>query len=61
MKDEAREKLESLLYDKNGSFTKFIKKFQKLRFQADIQDEDCLVRYLIKSLPNDLANHTKFT
>ncbi|KAL9537851.1 hypothetical protein PS6_011684 [Mucor atramentarius] len=60
MRDEAREQLERLLYQPGEAFNAFMNKFQQLRGQAEIQDEDCVVRYLIKALPEELANHTKF-
>ncbi|KAL9536748.1 hypothetical protein PS6_011822, partial [Mucor atramentarius] len=61
MRDEAREQLEKLEYQQGQSFNQFVDRFQQLRNQADIQDEDCVVRYLIKSLPEELANYTKFS
>ncbi|CAO0796801.1 unnamed protein product [Mucor circinelloides] len=60
IKEEAREKLEHLLYDKANSFELFIENFQELKVQAEITDEDCLVRYLFKALPQELAQATKF-
>lgn len=60
IKEEAREKLEHLLYDdKANSFELFIENFQELKAQAEITDEDCLVRYLFKDLPRELAQATK--
>ncbi|CEP12809.1 hypothetical protein [Parasitella parasitica] len=60
IKEEAREKLEHLLYDKSKSFESFIENFQELKSQAEITDEDCLVRYLFKALPRELTRATKF-
>lgn len=60
VKEEAREKLENMLYDKRESFNKFIEEFQELKVVAEIKDEDCLVRYLFKSLPDELEEVTKF-
>ncbi|EPB92027.1 hypothetical protein HMPREF1544_01090 [Mucor circinelloides 1006PhL] len=60
IKEEAREKLARLLYDKANSFELFIENFQELKAQAEITDEDCLVRYLFKALPQELAQATKF-
>ncbi|KAK4517143.1 glutamate--cysteine ligase [Mucor velutinosus] len=61
MRDEAREQLERLVYQQGEAFNQFVDKFQQLRNQAEIQDEDCIVRYLIKALPEELANYTKFS
>ena len=44
MRDEAREQLERLLYQPGEAFNAFMDKFQQLRGQAEIQDEDCVVR-----------------
>lgn len=61
IKEEAREKLEHLLYGKANSFELFIENFQELKAQAEITDEDdCLVRYLFRALPQALAQATKF-
>lgn len=60
VKEEAREKLEKIIYKKNKSFDQFIEQFQELKNQAEIRDEDCLVRYLFKALPQELAQATKF-
>ena len=60
VKEEAREKLENMLYNKKESFDKFIEEFQELKVVAEIKDEDCLVRYLFKSLPDELEEVTKF-
>jgi hypothetical protein len=60
IKEEAREKLEHLLYDKNNSFESFIEHFQELKGQAEVTDEDCLIRYLFKALPQELTRATKF-
>ena len=61
MRDEARGQLERLHYQQDQPFTQFIDRFQQLRTQADIQDEDCTIRYLIKALPEELAAYTKYT
>ncbi|KAG1083975.1 hypothetical protein G6F42_021986 [Rhizopus arrhizus] len=61
IKEEAREKLEHLLYGKANSFELFIENFQELKAQAEITDEDdCLVRYLFRALPQALDQATKF-
>ncbi|GAN11883.1 hypothetical protein MAM1_1192d11505, partial [Mucor ambiguus] len=60
IKEEAREKLEHLNFRENKDFGKFIEEFQELQAAADIKDEDCLVRYLFKALPEDLAKSTRF-
>ncbi|KAK4513875.1 Cation_ATPase_N domain-containing protein [Mucor velutinosus] len=61
MRDAAREQLERLVYQQGEAFNQFVDKFQQLRNQAEIQDEDCIVRYLIKALPEELANYTKYS
>ncbi|OAD02921.1 hypothetical protein MUCCIDRAFT_109772 [Mucor lusitanicus CBS 277.49] len=61
MRDEAREELEHLEYQQGQSLTQFMDRFQQLRSRAEIQDENCIVRYLIKSLPEELASYTKFS
>ncbi|CEP10249.1 hypothetical protein [Parasitella parasitica] len=38
----------------------FIEDFLELKNAAEIRDEDCLVRYLFKALPEELAQATKF-
>lgn len=60
IKEEARENLEHLSFREAQNFNKFIEEFQELQVAADIKDEDCLVWYLFKALPEDLANSTKF-
>ncbi|CEP07415.1 hypothetical protein, partial, partial [Parasitella parasitica] len=60
MKDKAREKLEQMLYKTHTPIDKFIDEFQELKNLAEIQDEDCLVRYLFKALPEELVQATKF-
>ncbi|KAF1801798.1 hypothetical protein FB192DRAFT_1471394 [Mucor lusitanicus] len=61
MRDEAREELEHLEYQQGQPLTQFMDRFLQLRSLAEIhQDEDCIVRYLIESLPEELANYTKF-
>ncbi|CEP14807.1 hypothetical protein [Parasitella parasitica] len=59
-KDEAREQLEKLLYLQTDDLSKFLDKFQTLRLQADIQDEDCIIRYFLKALFEELANYIKY-
>ncbi|KAF1800697.1 hypothetical protein FB192DRAFT_1343595 [Mucor lusitanicus] len=59
-KDEAREKLENLIFRKGLLPTVFLEEFQNLKTAADIKDEDCLVHYLFKTLPKDLSAATKF-
>lgn len=43
-----------MLYDKKESYDKFIEEFQGMKVVAEIKDEDCLVKYLFKSLPDEL-------
>ena len=60
IKEEAREKLEKIIYKKIDSFEGFMEEFQELKVAADIKDEDCLIRYLFKALPEELVKATKF-
>ena len=60
VKEEAREKLERIHYKKTESFDDFIEEFQELKVVADIRDEDCLIRYLFKALPEELVKATRF-
>ncbi|CAO3622621.1 unnamed protein product [Mucor fragilis] len=60
LKEEAREKMERILYDHTKPLDKFIEQFQELKAMADVQDEDCVVRYFLKALPEELADTTKF-
>jgi hypothetical protein len=51
VKEEARKKLERIHYKKTEFFDDFIEESQELKVVAEIRDEDCLVRYLFKALP----------
>lgn len=59
-KEEDREKMEHILCDYTKPFDKFVEQFQELKAMADIQDEDCVVHYFLKILPEELGDTIKF-
>ncbi|CEP11035.1 hypothetical protein [Parasitella parasitica] len=60
MSEEAREELEKLKYQPGQQLDVFFDKFQALHKQAQIKDQEFVKRFLVKALPEELANHAKF-
>ncbi|CEP16315.1 hypothetical protein [Parasitella parasitica] len=61
MREQAREEeQENLRYQSGQSLDVLFNKFQSLRKQTQINDQEFVKRFLLKALPEALANHAQF-
>ncbi|CEP18551.1 hypothetical protein [Parasitella parasitica] len=54
------QEFEKLKYQPGQQLDVFFDKFQALNKQAQIKDQEFVKRFLVKALPEELANHAKF-